>query len=76
MQFSGGAVWWVSGNCLDATQIVDGEWEQNYSSCGKETEKGTVIIKAMILNKPEKSGVNVRQLPEAVAEDSRKIIKN
>ncbi len=75
LQFSGGSVWWVSGNCLAASQVIDDEWEQNYSSCGKEDEKGTIIIKAMVLDKPLESGLNVNELPKAIAEAGRKVSK-
>ena len=76
LQFSGGSVWWVSGNCLTASQVVDEEWEQNYSSCGKDGEKGTIIIKAMVLDKPLESGLNVNELPtNAIAEAGRKVTK-
>ena len=65
----------MSGNCLAASQVIDDEWEQNYSSCGKEDEKGTIIIKAMVLDKPLESGLNVNELPKAIAEAGRKVSK-
>jgi hypothetical protein len=75
MQFSGAATWWVSGNCLDASQIVDGEWEQNWSSCGKANETGGIIIKAMILDKSYDAGVNIANsdLPQGISEAGRRI---
>lgn len=75
MKFSGGGEWWVSGNCLPAEEIVSGEWEQGYSSCGSESETGSILIKALVLSNPEKSGSLVRSLPNAHANADTRVTR-